>query len=67
MDIPEEEPASPAHFMDTLRVEEEGKEREVNHHGKTITVGLNNSVAPSTGAKKVIGLKGMEKLSINTT
>ena len=33
--------------MDTLRVEESDKGREVNHHGKTITVGSDNTVAPS--------------------
>ena len=34
-------------YMDTLRVEEDGKDREVNHHGKTITVGSTSSVTPS--------------------
>ena len=34
-------------YMDTLRVEESDKGREVNHHGKTIIVGSDNTVAPS--------------------
>ena len=38
-------------YMETLRVEGDGKEREVNHHGKTLTVGSYNAVAPS-GEKK---------------
>ena len=40
-------------YMDTLRIEGPDKEREINHHGKTITVGSDNAVAPS-GEKKCI-------------
>ena len=40
-------------YMDTLRIEGPDKEREINHHGKTITVGSDNAVAPS-GEKKYI-------------
>ena len=45
-------------YMDTLRVEEEGKEREVNHHGKTIAVGGGNSYTHSDGPEKLFSLKG---------
>ena len=45
-------------FMDTLRVEGDGKEREVNHHGKTITVGSDNAVAPS-GEKKYTSIHNL--------
>jgi hypothetical protein len=34
-------------YMDTLRVEESDKGREVNHHGKTIIVSSDNTGAPS--------------------
>ena len=39
-------------YMDTLRVEEDGEEREINHHGKTITVGSENDDIP-TGKKEL--------------
>ena len=34
-------------YMDTLRVEAHGGEREINHHGKTITVGSDSTRDPS--------------------
>ena len=33
-------------YMDTLRVEESDKGREVNHHGKAIIVGSDNTISP---------------------
>jgi hypothetical protein len=50
-------------YMDTLRVGEEGGEREVNHHGKTITVSANRdpdevpSLSPWSGANTVINTR----------
>ena len=54
-------------YMDSLRGEEEGQEREVNHHGKTITVGGANSVTPSAGKEMSFFMKGLLLINIIST